>query len=474
MELEAIIGLEIHVQLKTKSKMFSSALVSFGCPPNTNVDLSDMAFPGSLPTVNKKAVIYAIQMANALHMQIDDTLIFERKNYFYSDLPKGYQLTQHYRPIGKNGYVEIEEDGKIKRIGILQLHIEEDACKQMHLKNKSLLDFNRAGIPLLEIVSLPEINSGREAAKYVEEIRSIVTYLNISDGKMEEGSLRVDINVSVKEKGSLGYGTKVEIKNLNSISNIQKAIDYEINRQQKIILSNEKVKKETRRYNEKQKKTELMRIKLDSVDYKYFTDPNIVPIKLSEDFIKSAIDSSPELAKQKLERYLSYGVSNNDARQLLADKDISNYFETGMKKCSYPKEFAKWINQEVLSYLNRYKISILDFNVSPSQLVELINLIKNNAISNKQAKQVFDKMVEANKDAKEIIDGMELTQESDETELTKIIDEILEKNNQAIIDYQNGRDKAIRYLIGEVMKVTRGKANPSLTNKLIKERIERR
>ena len=298
MEFETIVGLEFHIQMKTKSKMFSSAPVTFGDEPNTHVSPLDMAFPGTLPLVNKQAVINAIRVCAALHMTIDNELWFDRKNYFYSDLPKGYQITQQFRPIGRDGYLII--DGK--QINIERLHLEEDTCKQLHLSDCSLLDFNRAGIPLLEIVSRPEIRSGKEAMKIAEHIRSIVTFLDVSDGKMEQGSLRCDVNVSIREKGKKEFGQKVEIKNLNSISNIQKAIDYEIQRQKNLIINGNKIAQDTRRYDEKAKKTMPMRLKTDSIDYKFFFDANIVPIRLNQDFIDITIKTSPELAETKLKR----------------------------------------------------------------------------------------------------------------------------------------------------------------------------
>ena len=288
MNFEVIVGLEIHVEMKTKSKMFSSAPVTFGKTPNTMVVPFDMAFPGTLPTVNKQAVINAIRVCHALHMSIDNELWFDRKNYFYSDLPKGYQITQKARPIGRTGYVEINLDGQKKRINFERLHIEEDACKQVHYKDCTHLNYNRAGIPLAEIVSLPEIHNGKEAMLIVDKIRSIVSFLDVSSGKMEEGTLRCDVNVSIRPYGCKTFGTVVEIKNINTLTNIQRAIDYEIKRQEALLLSGQIVKKETRRYDESKKQTILMRNKTDDVDYKYFTEPNIPPIKLSDEFIKEA------------------------------------------------------------------------------------------------------------------------------------------------------------------------------------------
>ena len=323
MNFEPVIGLEIHVELKTKSKMFSNAPVTYGKEPNTQTVPLDLAFPGTMPTVNKEAVIYAIRVSNALHMSIDHELHFDRKNYFYSDLPKGYQITQNLRPIGSNGYLEIEVGGIVKRIGIERLHIEEDTCKQLHFNDFTLLNYNRAGTPLVEIVSRPELRSGEEAMKYVEKIRSIVVYSDVSDGKMEEGSLRCDVNISLRPFGSEKFGTKVEIKNINSISYIQKAVDFEIARQTKMLLNNEPIRQETRRYDSAKDETILMRVKTDAVDYKYFPEDNITPIKLSDEFVNDAINSCPELADSKVNRYINqYGLSAYDASLLIADKDV--------------------------------------------------------------------------------------------------------------------------------------------------------
>mgnify|MGYP003480128899 FL=1 len=314
MNFEAVIGLEIHVEMKTKSKMFSSAPIDFKAEPNTLVAPLDMAFPGTMPIVNKEAVRNAIRVAHALHMQIDHELWFDRKNYFYSDLPKGYQITQQDRPIGKEGYLEIEVNGTKKKCEIERIHMEEDTCMQHHFSSYSLLDYNRAGIPLIEIVSKPVLRSGLEARKYVEKIREIVTFANVSDGKMEEGSLRCDVNISIRPYGVETFGTKVEIKNLNSLAHIEKAIDFETKRQSELLLLGKKVQQETRRFDEAKKETVLMRVKTEAADYKYFVEPNIPPIKISDEFINNAIETCPELYDEKLERFLNnYSLNLTDA-----------------------------------------------------------------------------------------------------------------------------------------------------------------
>ena len=474
MEFEAVIGLEIHVEMKTVSKMFSSGPVSFGEDPNTQVNIIDMGFPGIMPSVNKQAVINAIRVSNALHMHIDDTVMFERKNYFYSDLPKGYQITQQFRPIGSEGYLEIETSQGLRKIGIERLHMEEDTCKQLHSWDFSLLDYNRAGIPLIEIVSKPDLRTGEEAAKYVEKIRSIVSFLDVSDGKMEEGSLRCDVNISLREKGTEKFGTKVEIKNLNSIANIQKAIEFEISRQSIILDFGGTIEQETRRFDEGSKETVLMRVKTDAVDYKYFTEPNIAPIKLSKEFIEEAINTSPELAEVKLERYKSLGLNEYDSSLLISDKNIANYFDEGIKLGVNPKLFANWVIGDIQSVLNKEDISITEFKIKPSLMVELISLIEEGKISNKQAREFFAEMLTNPISPKELLKKSGATLISDEATLKEIINEVLSVNEQSIIDYKNGKDRALGFLVGQVMKKTQGKANPAATSKLLVEELNRR
>lgn len=474
MEFEAVIGLEIHVEMKTNSKMFSSGPVSFGIDPNTEVNIVDMAFPGTMPVPNKQAVINAIRVSNALHMSIDDTVIFERKNYFYSDLPKGYQITQQFRPIGREGYLTINVNGEDKKIGIERLHMEEDTCKQLHSWDFSLLDYNRAGIPLIEIVSKPEMRSGEEAAKYVEKIRSIVSFLDVSDGKMEEGSLRCDVNISLREKGTEKFGTKVEIKNLNSLANIQKAIEFEISRQSIILDFGGHIEQETRRFDEGSKETVLMRVKTDAVDYKYFTEPNIAPIKLSKEFIDGAIKTSPELAEHRLERCKSLGLNDYDSSLLLSNKETSDYFDEVNKSGANPKLIANWIIGDVQSYLNKNGISIKEFKVAPKHLGDLIKLVEANKVSNKQAREIFEHMLVEDKDPELYVKELGFVQVSDEGELLSIISELLDANPNLIADYKAGKDRVLGFFVGQIMKKTQGKANPSLTSKLLVQEIMKR
>ena len=474
MEFEAVIGLEIHVEMKTVSKMFSNGPVSYGEDPNTKVVLLDMAFPGTMPTVNKQAVINAIRVSHALHMDIDDIVMFERKNYFYSDLPKGYQITQQFRPIGSNGYLTIKLGEEEKRINIERLHMEEDTCKQLHSWDFSLLDYNRAGIPLIEIVSKPEMRSGEEAAKYVEKIRSIVSFLDVSDGKMEEGSLRCDVNISLREKGSEKFGTKVEIKNLNSLNNIKQAIDFEISRQSIILEFGGHIEQETRRFDEGSKETVLMRVKTDAVDYKYFTEPNIPPIKLSKEFIEEAINTSPELAEARLERYEKLGLNEYDSSLLLANKEVSDYFDELVKTGANPKLAANWVIGDVQAQLNKNGISIKEFKISAPNLGKLIKIVESGKISNKQGRDVFAVMLESSEDPEAIIKKLGFEQVSDEAELLVIINELLDQNPQLVNEYNNGHDRVLGFFVGQIMKKTQGKANPGLTSKLLIHEIKRR
>ncbi len=476
MNFEPVIGLEIHVELKTKSKMFSSAPVTYGKEANTQTAPLDLGFPGTLPVVNKQAVIDAIRVSNALHMSIDHELHFDRKNYFYSDLPKGYQITQDRRPIGSHGYLEIVVNGEKKRIGIQRLHMEEDTCKQLHFKNFTLLNYNRAGTPLIEIVSEPEIRSGEEAMKYVEMIRSIVVFSEVSDGKMEEGSLRCDVNVSIRPVGTKEFGTKVEVKNINSITYVKNAIDFEVKRQQEVIESGGKVIQETRRYDDETKTTIAMRLKTDSVDYKYFPEPNIIPIKLSDEFVNDAIASCPELAESKKERYLNeFKLNDYDASLLVSDKDISVYYDNCAKLTKQYKILANWINVDVLSYLNKNNCTINEFPLSPEQLVSLIAIIEKNEVSSNQAKSIFNKMVEEKCDAQKARQILDISSQiSDESFIKNVIKEVLDENPQSIKDYKEGKDRALGFMVGQVMKKTQGKVNPKMTSEMLLKELENR
>ena len=473
MNFEAVIGIEIHVEMKTKSKMFSGGRISFGEEPNTCVRPLDMAFPGTMPRVNKQAVINALRVSNALHMTIDQELWFDRKNYFYSDLPKGYQITQQARPIGSEGYVEIKlSDGRVKKIEIERLHMEEDTCKQLHMADYTLLDYNRAGTPLVEIVSMPEMRSGKEASQYVDAIKSIVVYTDVSDGKMEEGSLRCDVNISLREVGEEKFGTKVEIKNLNSTANVERAIDFEIKRQAEILDQGGVIEQETRRFDETNKCTVLMRKKNNAVDYKYFTEPNIPPILLSDDFVKDAIDSCPELASTKVARYKSLGLTSQEAHQMILDKGLTLYFDECLKHTTLAKAVWNFLVVDVASYLNKRGLKSESFTLNPELLVKLLVLIDKKEISYAQGRKVFECLLEKEEDPSVIVERLGLKQNSNTDEIKSIVEEVLRENPQSVIDFRAGKDRAVGFIIGQVMKKSRGKANPQIASQLVNELLK--
>lgn len=474
MNFEAIIGLEIHVEMKTKSKMFSSAPINFSDEANTDVALLDMAFPGTMPIVNKEAVRNAIRICNALHMEIDHELWFDRKNYFYSDLPKGYQITQQFRPIGKEGYLEIEINNQKKKIAIERLHMEEDTCKQLHFLDFTLLDYNRAGIPLIEIVSKPVLRSGEEARKYVDKIRELVTFSNVSDGKMEEGSLRCDVNISLRPYGIDKFGTKVEIKNLNSIANIEKAIDYEIKRQSELILLGKEILQETRRFDEAKKETVLMRVKTDAVDYKYFTEPNILPIHISDEFIKDAIDTCPELYDAKLNRFINdYKLDEVDAKILINNQGFADFFE---KICTFSSNYiniAKFIISDIMGYLNKNQLTIDEFKVDYKNIAEMVDLLKSNEINSSQGKEIFIVLVKENKSPYKIKEELGFSLIKDDDLIRKIVIDTLNSNSSLKDDFRAGKTRVQGFIMGQIMKQLKGKVNPSVANKIILEELNK-
>lgn len=475
MNFEAVIGLEIHVQQKTKSKMFSSAPNSFSRDPNTQVAPLDMAFPGTMPVVNKQAVINAIRVANALHMEIDHTLYFDRKNYFYSDLPKGFQITQQRRPIGKNGYVMVDTPNGKKRIGIERIHMEEDTCKQEHFMDYSLLDYNRAGVPLCEIVSLPEISNGVEAREYAEAIRNIVVYSGTSDGKMEEGSMRCDTNISLRPYGQKEFGTKVEIKNINSFKNIELAIEYEMKRQSQLLLQGIKIQQETRRWDEASGKTVLMRVKTDAVDYKYFCEPNITPIHLSDEFVQDAIDTCPELYDSKKERYLKAGLSDADANVILANPKMAAYFEEDLAKVSNAKDLANFLIVEINSYLNKNEIAIENLKLSPLTLGEIVSYQEKGGLSHKQCTDILNKVLEEDCSPEEAKNALHIVaQVSDSSVIMEFVTEVLDKNPQSIQDFKNGNQRVLGFLVGQIMKASHGKVNPAEVSKTLRQELDKR
>lgn len=472
MEYEPVIGIEIHVELKTKSKMFSSSPCTFGEAPNSQTVPFDLAMPGTMPVVNQEAVIYGIKICSAMHMNIARTLYFDRKNYFYPDLPKGYQITQQFHPIGTKGYVELVIDGKTIKVGVDNAHLEEDTAKQVHLSDVSLLNFNRCGTPLLEIVSDPDMHTGQEAMKYVETIREIVTYLGCSDGKMENGSMRCDINISLRPKGSTTLGTKSECKNLNTIANIGSAVDYEIKRQTEILESGGSVDQETRRWDEALKRTVLMRKKTNAIDYKYFREPNIVPIDLDEGFIYDAVHSMNKLPNQYRVEFRQLGLTDYQIEELLSDREFVLVFEDCIKLgVKSPEILWNFLMVEILGYLNKNEQTLQDLKFSRDALVSLVNIVHAGKINSRQAKEVLAIMLEEGADPVKIIKDKGLEQVSDTGAIENFVDEVLACNAQSIADYQKGKDRALGYLVGQVLKASHGKANPTLAKELILKKI---
>lgn len=474
MEYDVTIGIEIHCQLKTDTKMFSGAPTSFGRKANTCVNEIDLGMPGVLPEVNREAVKKAVMACTALHLDIDPLVKFDRKNYYYSDLPKGFQITQQFHPIGRNGYVEIETAEGKKKIRINRIHMEEDTAKQFHLTKFSLLDFNRAGTPLIEIVSEPDMHSGEEAEAYVEALRQTLYYIGVSDCRMEEGSMRCDTNVSISPKGSGVLGTKNEIKNLNSISHIGKAVNYEIERQKKLLEAGEKVLQETRRFDEKSGETVLMRRKEGNVDYKFFPEPNIFPIRLSDEWIRDIQDNMPELPQARKERYKSeYGLSDHDIGILISNKEMSDYFETVTKYTANAKSACNWLLSDISAWLNTHETTIDQAQLDPKNLAKLIAMIDDGKISNAQAKKLVDDLM-AGKDPEVAAKEKGLQQVSDTGAIAAMVNEVMDANPQAIEDFRNGKSRAVGFIVGQVMKKSRGQANPGMVSKMVNEELQKR
>ncbi len=473
MNFETVIGIEIHCELKTHTKMFSGAAVDFASAPNTNTNEIDLGMPGILPAVNKEAVASAIRACSALHCEIDPLIKFDRKNYYYSDLPKGFQITQQFYPIGSNGKIVIETDTGPKEIRINRIHMEEDTAKQLHQIDGSYIDFNRAGTPLVEIVTEPDMSNAKEAAAYVEKVRNMLYYLNVSDCKMEEGSMRCDVNISLRPYGYKGYGVKSEIKNLNSISNVQKAIEFEIERQSQILLAGGQVEQATRRYDEASRSTVLMRKKEGAVDYKYFPEPNIFPIRLDANWIAAIQNTLPELPAQRKAQYTAYGLSDYDADILVQTKEVSDFYNEVIVYSKEYKLVANWVIGELMAYLNKNNIAITDNPLSPKYLASMIDMIQAKEISGKQAKVVFEEIM-LGKDPKQVVEEKGMKQLSDTGAILTLITQVLEANPQSIEDFKNGKDRAVGFLVGQVMKASKGQANPAMTNKMLIEELKKR
>ena len=472
-QYEVVIGLEVHAQVTSESKLFSTSSTKFGAEPNTQVSLVDAALPGMLPVINEYCVKQAIKTGIGLKAKINKRSVFDRKNYFYADLPQGYQISQFKDPIVGEGKVILDMPDGQKEVGIERLHLEQDAGKSIHdLDPKyTFVDLNRSGVALMEIVSKPDLRSPDEVNAYVKKLRSIMRYLGTCDGNMQEGSLRADVNVSVRKKGSKEFGTRCEIKNVNSIKFMQMAIEYEANRQVDLIEDGQSIDQETRLFDTKKNETRSMRSKEDAHDYRYFPDPDLLPLEVSEDFIEKLKLEIPELPDEKKKRFIEkFKLSPYEATILVSDNETSNYFENVIKK-SDVKLATNWIIGELFAALNEKNLEITQSPISAGNLSKLINLIKDGTISGKIAKIVFEHMMEGDKDPKKIVEEKGLKQESDPKALEALIDKVIDDNREKATEYKSGKVKLFGFFVGQVMKVSAGKANPQLVNEILKKKL---
>ena len=473
---EAVIGLEIHVQLSTKSKLFSGASTNFGALPNTQACNIDLAMPGVLPVLNEEVLKMAIKLGKALNADINSPTSFARKNYFYPDSPKGYQISQMDKPIVESGYLDIDTENGVKRIGVTRAHLEEDAGKSLHddFDGQSGIDLNRAGTPLLEIVSEPEINTPQEAVAYLKSIHSIIRYLEISDGNMAEGSMRCDANVSVRKKDDTKLGTRTETKNVNSFRFVEKAIQYEIDRQINELESGNQITQETRLYDSQANTTRPMRSKEFANDYRYFPEPDLLPINLEKEFIEEVMATMPEMPTQKKIRFVSeFNLSEYDADLLAADKDLANFFEAVVKVSNSPKLSANWIMGELSAELNNENLSINESKITSNQLGQLILRIEDGTISGKIAKEIFEKLWSSDNEVDEIIQGEGLEQVTDDKEIESMIDKVINNNPEQLEQYRSGKDRLFGFFVGQVMKASQGKANPKQVNDILRKKLEK-
>ncbi len=474
MSYEVVIGLEVHVELLTRSKIFCSCPTSFGDEPNTNVCPVCLGLPGVLPVLNKRAVEFAILSGLALNCRISSTSKFDRKNYFYPDLPKAYQISQYDMPVAQGGYLNIKVNGENKHIGITRVHLEEDAGKLVHGENGdySLVDYNRTGVPLIEIVSEPDLRSHEEAKVFLEDLKKILQYTQVSDCKMEEGSLRCDANISVRLKGQRELGTKTELKNMNSFKAVQRGLEYEIKRQIDSLEKGERISQETLRWDEGQGLTVSMRSKEQAHDYRYFPDPDLMALEIKQEWVEKLKEQLPELPLEKKERYINqYGLPEYDAEVLTSSMDMAAFFEECVKEYSEPKVVSNWVMGELMGFLNARGIDVTQTKVTPLNLAELLHLIDKGIISGKIGKVVFEEMFEGGKAPQDIVEEKGLLQISDTEELEKIVDEVIKANPGPVEDLMRGKKKAMGFLVGQVMKKTRGKANPQLVNEILGNRL---
>lgn len=475
MNFETVIGLEVHVELKTESKIFSTSPAHFGAAPNTNTNEKDWGYPGALPVVNKRAIEFGMRASLALNCEITREMRFDRKNYFYPDNPTAYQISQADYPIGRNGYIDIEVDGHHRRIRIERVHLEEDAGKNTHGSDGySYVDFNRQGTPLIEIVTEADIRSPQEAYAFLEALREKIMYTEVSDVKMEEGSLRCDGNISIRPFGQTTFGTKTELKNLNSFNFVRKGLEFEEKRQAQILLAGGKIQQETRRYDEATGKTILMRTKEGAADYRYFPEPDLPPVHINQEWIDEVKASIPEMPDVRRMRYTKeYGLPAYDAMVLTLSKTMSDFFDATVANGADAKLASNWLMGDVSAYLNSEKVVLEATQLTPKNLAQMIQLIEDGTISSKIAKQLFKILVIEGGDANEIVEARGMVQLSDPAKLQPIIDEIIENNQASLEDFRNGKDRAVGFFVGQIMKATKGQANPQVVNQLLMTTLEK-
>ena len=478
MSWETVIGLEIHVQLATKSKIFSGASTSYGAEQNTNTSLVDLGYPGVLPVLNKEAVMMAIKFGLAIGAEISRRSIFARKNYFYPDLPKGYQISQYELPVVQSGIIQIQlDDGTIKEIGVTRAHLEEDAGKSIHDKfnNETAIDLNRAGTPLLEIVSEPDLRSAEEASSYMQKIHQLVRYLKISDGNMQEGSFRCDANISVRPVGEEKYGTRAEIKNINSFRFVEKAINYEVERQIDRLESGNEIIQETRLYDPDKDETRSMRSKEEANDYRYFPDPDLLPLEIDEEVIEQIRKSLPELYEEKITRYTTQlKIKQTDAEEISKNMEIADYFDEVLEYFDKnPQLVTNWILSEVMAVLNRDGIEIMAFQIEPEQLASLISRIEDKTISSKIAKNLFGQMLSSTDTVDLMIKQQGLEQITDEVSINQFVHDVLNEFTEQKEQYLSGKEQVLSFLVGQVMKRSQGKANPKMVNEMIVKELKK-
>lgn len=466
------VGVEVHVELKTKTKIFSNSINGYGEMANSLTNVIDLGYPGTLPTINEEVVNLAIKAATVLNCKIRNVMHFDRKNYFYPDNPKNYQITQSRTPIGYDGYVEIEVKGKKKKVYIEEMHIEEDTCKSAHRGTKTLLDFNRAGVPLIEIVTKPCMDSGDDAKAYLEKLRELLFYCDISDCKIEEGSMRADVNVSIRKNESDPFGTKAEIKNVGSISNAKLSVEKEIERQSKLYDEGKTFKPQTRRFDDKKQDTVLMRVKETGNDYRYFPEPDIPYVILTDEQIDKVRATIPMLPDERRIKYVEKGVPELNANKLVQNRSISDYFNTLLEEKTNLKIASNMLLGDIAAYLNKNEKEITDTTLTKERFIDLIRVYEDGTITSKNLKDILDTVLESDNSIKEIINEKGIENITDDNKIREIIIDIIKNNKESVEDYKNGHDRAIKYLMGQVMKETKGKADPRLASEILREELK--